>query len=243
MEGKQTHQINIIFSLDLFYRLYSDSPYIWVKKKLNRVGIIGSLVAYVTQHLSPQQSRDLITHAFGISNRNLIDSQNWMWMESFLWFLAALFICTQRNWFYLSHQVSSAEASLIRHGTLCPLLILHDGILSGLNTVSLLHDAPISVSSYEYQSYCSWKTVSLMHWCYAWHLALIIFLSSLQHISLSLEGRDLIKSIYLRHSVSKSPTLCPLPICSTWCYPSSMARSIFCKDWAKHWPIGIAICY
>lgn len=163
-------------------------------------------------------------------------------MEQFLWFLAALFICTQRNWFYLSHQVSSAETSLVRHGTLCPLLILHEGILSGLNIANLVHDAPISVSSYEYQSYCSWKTLSC--WCYAWHLAFIIFLSSLQHIYLSLERRDLMKTIYLRLSVSKSPTLCLFPVCSSWCYLSSMARrSFFCKDWAKHWPIGIAIRY
>lgn len=207
---------------------------------MNRVGIILSLVAYVTQHLSPQQSRDLITHASIISNRNLIDSQNWMWMESFSWLLAVLFVCTQRNWFYLSHQVSSAE-TLGRHGTLGPLLVLHDGILFGLNFASLLHDAPISVNSYEYQSYCSGKKHCFFDVVHG--ICLLQSLSSLQHISLSLDGRGLIKTFHLRLSVSKSLTHCPLPNCSSWSYLLSMARSFFGKDWAKHWPMVIAICY
>lgn len=101
-------------------------------------------------------------------------------MESFPWFLAVLFICSQRKWFYLSHQVSSAETSLVRYATLGPLLVLHDGILSGLNFASLLHDAPISVSSYEYQSYCSGKTLFL--WRCARNLSLAISIISSTYI-------------------------------------------------------------
>lgn len=162
-------------------------------------------------------------------------------MESFPWFLAVLFICSQRNWFYLSHQVSSAETSLVRYGTLGPLLVLHDGILSGLNFASLPHDAPISVSSYEYQSYCSGKTLFL--WRCAWHLSLTISIISSTYI-LEPWWKGLIKTFHLRLSVSKSLTFCPLPNCSSWSYLLSMARrSFFGKDWAKHWPTVIAICY
>ena len=54
---------------------------------MNRVGIILSLVAYVTQHLSPQQSRDLVTYAFVISNRTLLIHKTESEWNHFLGFL------------------------------------------------------------------------------------------------------------------------------------------------------------
>lgn len=107
----------------------------------------------------------------------------------------------EKNWFFLSQQVSITNRFLVRGRTLCPLSCPSTRTLPGLNLCRCF--ACVTVCEF---SMCVSPIVS-RRFCFLSHppcLVLRIFPPSLQHRSLSLEEKSLMKTFHLGLSAPKN---------------------------------------
>lgn len=107
-----------------------------------------------------------------------------------------------------------------------PLLVLWHHLT--WTCAGLMHVVIVSVCSYIHQFCCVLKM--LISWSHMSPLAHIIFLPSLPHWFLNLEGRVL-KTSLLGLSASKSFILCTFSNCRSLCLFPSTARRSFYDDW------------
>lgn len=112
----------------------------------------------------------------------------------------------------LSYKVLIADNILVRVELRIhfPLLVLE--FLSSLNICRSLCAPKVFVSSYVHHSCCVWKTLFPRS-----HPSLLTStLSSLLHRSLSLIGKDLMRTSHLGPSVPKSLTFCAFSSCGSF---------------------------
>lgn len=108
------------------------------------------------------------------------------------------------NWFFHPQKSSAANSFFLVNGGTLPTALEVLGIFLIGITTGLLNALTVSAISYVYQSYCSWKMLSLV---------LSIIPPPFPHRSMSLEERGLLKTFHLVLSTPKSLTLCTLPSC------------------------------